>query len=68
MTAKTETNEYAVTDPDAIWVAGARVPENRRVTLTETEARYELMAGTIKPVEVQTSTPSRSRVKPESEG
>lgn len=44
---------YAVTDPDAFFVAGKRVPESRLIDLTDAEARYELLAGAITPHEPQ---------------
>jgi hypothetical protein len=38
---------YTVTDADAVFVAGKRVPESRIIDLTDEEARYELLAGAV---------------------
>ena len=43
--------DYAVLDPDALWAAGQRVPDSRTVSLTEAQAKYELLAGTVRPAE-----------------
>ena len=52
------TRIYEPTDPEALFAAGRRIPQDRRLALTEDEARYELLAGTIRPVE---TTPERRR-------
>jgi hypothetical protein len=53
MMSNDKKRDYAVQDPDALWVAGQRVPESRLVSLTEEQARYELLAGTIRLVDPQ---------------
>jgi hypothetical protein len=55
---------YEPTDPAAIWAAGRRVPEDRRLALTEDEARYELLAGTIRPVEDKSQLRKRGQDAP----
>lgn len=42
------TKSYRVR-PDVEWVNGARVPLNRKVVLSDTEARYDLDHGRIEP-------------------
>lgn len=44
-----QTKPYTPTDPHAVFAAGERVPEDRVLHLTDEQARYELLAGTIVP-------------------
>jgi hypothetical protein len=57
------TSIYEPVDLAAVWVAGRRVPEDRRLALTEDEARYELLAGTIRPVEPEAVQIRKSNLK-----
>jgi hypothetical protein len=44
-----DTKPYTPTDPNAVFAAGQRIPEDRVLHLTDEQARYELLAGTIVP-------------------
>lgn len=42
---------YHVADPNAVWCAGKRVPEDRLLHLTPGEARYALLSGALEPAD-----------------
>jgi hypothetical protein len=57
-----ETKSYKCTDKAGDWVAGKRKPEDGMLQLTEEQARYELLNGTIEahvPVEPAVSVPAK---------
>lgn len=64
MTEHADPSAYVPTDPDAVWVGGHRVPENRVLMLTAAEARYELLASTIVPAAETAEPPISSRHAP----
>ena len=42
---------FRVTDEAVAFVAGRRVPDDRTITMTDEEARYDVLAGVLTPVE-----------------
>lgn len=52
---------YIVTERAGEWVAGRRRPASGRLVLTDRQAAYELILGTIKPLPEPGPEPKRAR-------
>lgn len=50
---------YLVTDRAGEWVAGQRRPASGRIVLTDAQAEYELILGTIKPLPEPAPAPQK---------
>ncbi|GAA5542425.1 hypothetical protein [Brucella sp. NBRC 113783] len=49
--------------PGVVWINGARVPSSGRVSLTETEARYDLDHGRIVPAAAKSKLTERGEAE-----